>query len=217
VLFVLFMLASTTYDGMHQTIFWMGLYYNHLLSLLHPLWGTDLLAAQATLEKWYVAYQRAGLVIFPFIYLGIYLVTMRLVQLVTRATIPLRTLALEFALSVVPIAVVYNLAHYFTLILLSLPGLPYLITDPFGLGWKLLGFGYTQSDTPVLNMAVVWHVEVALIVIGHVISVYLAHRVALQLYSSRRDVMLSQLPMLALMVLYTVVGLWVISLPFALI
>jgi hypothetical protein len=66
-------------------------------------------------------------------------------------------------------------------------------------------------------MAFVWHTEVALILIGHVISVYLAHRVALRLFSSRREAMVSQLPMLMLMVAYTVLGLWVISLPFALI
>jgi hypothetical protein len=42
VVFVLFMLSSTTYDGIHQTIFWMGLFWNRLLLLLQPLWGTDL-------------------------------------------------------------------------------------------------------------------------------------------------------------------------------
>ena len=66
-------------------------------------------------------------------------------------------------------------------------------------------------------MATVWHTEVALILIGHVVSVYLAHRVALRLFASRREAMISQLPMLLLMVAYTVIGLWVISLPFALI
>jgi hypothetical protein len=41
--------------------------------------------------------------------------------------------------------------------------------------------------------------------------------VALRLFASRREAMVSQLPMLLLMVAYTVIGLWVISLPFALI
>jgi hypothetical protein len=217
VVFVLFMLASTTYDGMHQTIFWMGLYYNHLLALLHPLWGTDLLAAQATLEKWYVVYQRIGLVLFPFFYLAVYLGILRLVKVVTGTSIPVRTLALEFAFSIVPIAFVYNLAHYFTLLLLRIPALPFLLTDPFGLGWNPFGFDYPGGEPPKLYMAFVWHTEVALILIGHVISVYLAHRVALRLFSSRREAMVSQLPMLMLMVTYTVLGLWVISLPFALI
>ena len=135
----------------------------------------------------------------------------------TGTSIPVRAFALEFAFSIVPIAFVYNLAHYFTLVLLRIPALPFLLTDPFGLGWNPSGFDYPGGEPPKLVMAFVWHTEVALILIGHVISVYLAHRVALRLFSFRREAMVSQLPMLMLMVAYTVLGLWVISLPFALI
>jgi hypothetical protein len=216
VLFVLFMLASTTYDGMHQTIFWMGLYYNHLLSMLHPLWGTDLLAAQVVLEKWYTVYQRAGLVLFPFFYLAIYLGVLGLVKITTRTSISVRTLALEFAFSIVPIAFVYNVAHYLTLILVRIPTLPFYLTDPFGLDWNPFGFAFPGGEPPVLDMAIVWHAEVALILAGHLVSAYLAHRIALRLFPSRREAVLSQLPILLLMVMYTVIGLWVISLPFAL-
>jgi hypothetical protein len=216
VVFVLFMLASTTYDGMHQTIFWMGLYYNHLLSMLHPLWGTDLLASQVVLEKWYDVYQRVGLALFPFLYLAIYLGILRLVKLLTKTPLSVRTLALDFAFSIVPIAFVYNIAHYFTLLIMRIPTLPFYLTDPFGLGWNPFGFTEPGGEPPQLNMAIIWHTEVALILIGHLISVYLAHRVALRLFPTRREAMVSQLPMLLLMVIYTVVGLWVISLPFAL-
>jgi hypothetical protein len=218
VVFVLFMLSSTTYDGMHQTVFWMGLYYNHILAALHPLWGTDLIAAQVMLEKWYVVYQRVGLMVSPFFYLAIYLGVLRLVKAITRTALPLHSLALEFAFSIVPIALVYNLAHYYTLILTRVPALPYLLlSDPFALGWNLLGIEPPSTEPPVFNMAAVWHVEVALIVVGHVISVYLSHRVALRLFGTRRGAVVSQIPMLALMMAYTTLGLWVISLPFALI
>lgn len=217
VVFILFMLASTTYDGMHQTVFWIGLYYNHILAALQPLWGGDLIAAQKVLEKWYVVYQRAGLVLAPFFYLAIYLGILSLVKRVTTTVISLRALALEFAYSIVPIAFVYNLAHYYTLVLTRAAAIPYLLSDPFNLGWNPFGFAAPTAEPPVLNMAAVWHTEVALILVGHVVSVYIAHRVALRLFPSRREAILTQLPMLLLMVAYTVVGLWVISLPFALI
>jgi hypothetical protein len=216
VVFVLFMLSSTTFDGIHGSIFWMGLYWNRLLTALQPLWGTDLIAAQVTLERWYVVYQRLGLVLSPFFYLAIYLGVMALVKLATKTAIPLRTLALEFGYSVVPIAFVYNLTHYFTLLILDLPKLPYLVSDPFGFGWNLLRLEPLSSEPPVLNVAAIWHVEVALIVIGHVVSVYLAHGIALRLFVRRRDTIIGQVPMLLLMVTYTLIGLWVISLPFAL-
>jgi len=43
--------------------------------------------------------------------------------------------------------------------------------------------------------------------------VYLAHVVALRVFATRRDAMLSQLPMLCLMVFFTVAGLWILALP----
>jgi hypothetical protein len=46
--------------------------------------------------------------------------------------------------------------------------------------------------------------------------VYLSHWIALRVFASRRAALASQVPMLLLMVAYTVVGLWVISQPLAL-
>jgi hypothetical protein len=48
---------------------------------------------------------------------------------------------------------------------------------------------------------------------GHVIAVYLAHLVALRLLEDRQKALQSQLPMLALMILYTVFSLWILSQP----
>jgi hypothetical protein len=214
VVFVLFILAGTTYDGMHQTLFWKGIFWHHILFYLQSAAGLAS-APEAVMERWYEIYQRVGLVLAPFFYLGIYLLILQAAKLATRTTLPLRTLALALSLTILPIAFVYNLAHYFTLILVRTPVLPYLLTDPFGFEWNPLDLPH-MGDPPVLNMAMVWHTEVALILIGHVLSVWLAHRVALRLFPSRRDAIISQVPMLLLMMAYTILGLWVISLPFAL-
>lgn len=55
--------------------------------------------------------------------------------------------------------------------------------------------------------------QVFIILAGHVASVLLAHRVALQVFASRREAVVSQLPMLLLMVGFTVSGLWILSQP----
>ena len=60
---------------------------------------------------------------------------------------------------------------------------------------------------------VVWHTQVAAIVVGHIVSVYIAHLQALALFPDRRTAVISQLPVLLLMVLFTAVGLWILSLP----
>jgi hypothetical protein len=59
----------------------------------------------------------------------------------------------------------------------------------------------------------IWHAQVGLILSGHVVSVYLAHKEAQALFSQRRQAALSQLPMLVLMILFTCFGLWISALP----
>jgi hypothetical protein len=114
--------------------------------------------------------------------------------------------------SLVPIAFVYNIAHYFTLIFTEAPNIFRLISDPFGFGWNIFG----SSDylpQAILNANFVWHSQVAFILLGHIVSVYLAHVVAMQIFPSSKKAILSQLPMLVLMVIYTMTGLWILSQP----
>jgi hypothetical protein len=61
-------------------------------------------------------------------------------------------------------------------------------------------------------MGIVWHTQVAVLLGGHIASIYLAHVIAMRTFSNRRSV-ISQFPMLILMVAYTIVGLWILSLP----
>jgi hypothetical protein len=212
-LFVLFMLAGTTYDGVWQTSFWAGLYWRNLMAWLHPLWGDDMARAQALLAPGYVVYQRGGLIAAPFVYLAVYLMVMVAMRLVTGRRVPARTLALRFAFSMVPIALAYMLAHSWTLLLTVLPVIPFVLADPFGAGWNLLALPHLPAEPAPLDMGEAWHVEVALILLGHIASVYLAHLIAQRTFPARRQVSLSELPLLLLMVGYTFIGLSVLSLP----
>jgi hypothetical protein len=212
-LFVLFMLAATTYDGVWQTSFWAGLYWGNLMHWLHPLWGDDMARAQALLAPGYFVYQRGGLIAAPFLYYAVYLAIMAVMSALTGAAT--RTLAGRFAFTLIPIALAYTLAHNWTFLLMVVPVVPFLLTDPFGVGWNLLGLPLMSSEPAPLEMGQVWHIEVALILAGHVASVYLAHRVALTVFPSRRTAWISELPLLALMTGYTFVGLAVLSLPLA--
>jgi hypothetical protein len=212
VLFVLFMLSSTTYDAVHQTYFWASFYWQGLLPLAQPLWGTDIVAAQAELTWWYRLYQHAGLVLSPFLYLLLYLVVLACARLVTRTTVPLTALAAQFAPTLVPIALVYHATHYATILIADFPRLLPMAADPFGLGWRLFPV-QEVAPSPPLNMGVIWHSQVALILGGHVAGVYLAHKTALRVFAGTRHRTVCQLPMLVLMVAYTCLGLWVLSLP----
>jgi len=65
----------------------------------------------------------------------------------------------------------------------------------------------------MIDVEAIWHTQVALILLGHIVSVYLAHLEALQIYSSPRRAAVSQLPLLVLMMMFTTLGLWILSLP----
>jgi hypothetical protein len=87
------------------------------------------------------------------------------------------------------------------------------ISDPFGWGWDLFGTAGYQINNTVLGAAFVWYSQVALIVAGHVLAVYLAHAVARRLLGDSKRAQRSQYSILALMILYTVSSLWIISQP----
>ena len=216
VLFILFMLAATTYDGVWQTSFWTGLYWTNLMHWLHPFWGSDMARAQRLLSPGFLVYQRGGLIVAPFVYLALYMAVMLVMRGLTGGRITTRALALQFAFSLIPIAVVYMIAHSWTSLLTTIPVIPFLLTDPFGIGWNLLGLPRMSADPAPLDMGQVWHMEVALILVGHVASVWLAHRIAQRTLPSQRQAWICELPLLLMMVGYTFLGLAVLSLPLAL-
>ena len=118
-----------------------------------------------------------------------------------------------FAYSLIPIALAYNIAHFITLLLIQGQLIVRLVSDPFGLGWDLFGTVGYSLNIGIINARILWFLSVALIVLGHVLAVYLAHRVAIRTFANRAIALRSQYPMLTLMVVYTVISLWIIAQP----
>jgi hypothetical protein len=212
-LFALFMLSSTAFDGLRATVPWFRLFWLDPLNIIRPWVGTDPLLAYVQLRRVYLAYETLCLLLSPFLYLGVYLLFIALAKWIARSPLPLRELALRFGLSLLPIALVYNITHYYTLILTQGVKIVSLLSDPFGWGWNLLGTARLFRAPILPDMGFVWHSQVALILFGHIVSVYLAHLVALRTFPTRRQATLSQLPMLALMMVFTTVGLWILAQP----
>ena len=84
-------------------------------------------------------------------------------------------------------------------------------SDPFGRGWDLFGTVDFAPNLAIVAPDTVWYVQVSALVVGHVAGLAIAHDRAVTLFENRRAALRSQYPMLALMVLYTVGGLWVLS------
>lgn len=214
-LFVLFMLSSTAFDGLRETAPWMKLFWQDVHGLLKPWVGDNIVHSYPLLKGLFSVWQTASLLLSPFFYLALYLLFIALARLITRSEKSVRELALDFAFSLLPIALVYNLTHYYTLAIGQGAQIFRLISDPFGWGWDVFGTTRAMRTPIVLDAGTVWHTQVWLILFGHIISVYLAHIVALRVFRSSRAATLSQLPMLLLMVAFTTIGLWILSLPMA--
>jgi hypothetical protein len=112
----------------------------------------------------------------------------------------------EFAHTLVPIVIGYLLAHYWSLLVLIGQQTVIQLSDPLGNGSNWLGTGGRGIDPSLATPALVAVLQVCSVVVGHVLGVVLAHDRAVALLPRNRAIV-GQLPMLALMVTYTVVGL----------
>jgi hypothetical protein len=120
-------------------------------------------------------------------------------------------LARGFAHSLVPIALVYVAAHYLTLLIFQGQALIPLLFDPLGRGADLLGTAGGDIDYGVIGATAVWYIQVALIVVGHVAALTLAHDRALVLYERPELAVRSQYWLLAVMIGFTSIALWLLS------
>lgn len=113
-----------------------------------------------------------------------------------------------FIHSLIPIGAAYAIAHYFSFFFFQSQDVLRLLSDPFGSGHDYLGTADRTIDYRTLSANLIWGVQVGSIVVGHVLALMLAHDRALQIAHGSKRAVHSQYPMLALMVVYTVGGLW---------
>ena len=121
-----------------------------------------------------------------------------------------RTLPDRFAHSVVPIIVGYMVAHYLSYFVEVGQQTLVQLSDPLSTGQNLLGTANLPVDLWISQhptfLAVV---KVLAVVAGHVLGVIAAHDRAIRLLP-RRHQLTGQLPLLLVMVLYTVTGLYLL-------
>jgi hypothetical protein len=208
--FVLLMLSSVTCDGFFETPL--------MRSLETAVLGSPPLAsALFTASEWGLDESQliasATLAAFPAIFVAAFWLTAWAMVRLSSKQLPITEVACAFVLTLVPIAVAYHLAHYFSLLVTAGQFMIPLASDPFGFGWNLFGTAGYKVDLGAVSPYVFWYGAVILIVTGHVIAVVLAHVAAVRLFASARAAAASQIPMVALMVAYTMLSLWILAQP----
>lgn len=198
--FVAVMLGSTSFDGFSRTTIWQNLLGDVRANVAdESQWVVDLATTFVSV---------VGLSLFVGVVILTYLVAVSSARLLVHTP---RSLVPDFVLPLVPIAFAYLVAHYFSLFVIQGQFIFTLISDPFGRGRDLFGTVDFAPNLAIVSPETVWWVQVAVLVVGHVAGLAIAHDRAVSLFESRRDALRSQYPMLGLMILYTVGGVWLLS------
>jgi hypothetical protein len=201
VVFVILMLASLAFDGMLATPAWQSFD----TTIGHWLQGLGGLSEPVT--------RTLGMLLLTAAFLLIFVAFVRLMLFFGSRRGDELTVVTVFALTLVPIALVYNAAHNYSYLTYNAQALIPLLADPLGRGWHLLPTAGYQPSLALNGASTVWYMQIVLIVIGHVVAVYLAHLRAGEQFRTAQKALLSQYPMLILMVLYTMTSLWILAQP----
>ena len=196
-------LGIGSFDGLNETFWWLGqiginpLAFPGRSAVILPNGIGLVLAAGALL-----------LIFFGTVWIG--------AALIGTAGMA-RMLAPRLALSLVPIALGYHIAHYLTAFLVNSQYLALALTDPLARGADYLGLGPYYVSTGFFNtpgtVQIIWLIQGGAIVLGHMLAVLLAHAIALDILGRHRDAVISQIPLACFMVFYTFFGLWLLAAP----
>jgi hypothetical protein len=214
------MIGSTSFDGLSQSVAW-----TELLPGWQASW-TGALGGQEALEM----INTIGLGVMILVVAGIYRLGIRGMQTIDHR-LSSGELAKRFAHTLVPIALAYVVAHYFTFMIYSGQSLGYLISNPLGNGANIFGTAHASIDYGFISASQAWYFQVAALLAGHVAGLILAHDRAVSMFrhqwdadgarvgpggvlvleSRASDAIRSQYWMLGVMVAFTCLGLWLLS------
>lgn len=203
VAFVLLSLAAGTFDGLSTTFRWIDMLgYNPLN--FPGRYGVMWVNSLGLLASWAVLWV-------------LYHVCVRIGARLAGAKDAERDLAGRLVYSILPISVAYHGSHFLTRLLVDYQYLYQMISDPFLLGWDLFGTAQYNVTTSFFSrpesVFVIWNMQTAIITIGHVVGICMAHSIALDRLGFGGKAIASQFPMAVLMVAYTALGLWLLGAP----
>ncbi|MCK9250440.1 MAG: fenitrothion hydrolase [Solirubrobacteraceae bacterium] len=202
---VLVLIGTTTFDGLSGGEAWTS--DGSLGPMLEDLFASLGLGATGAAT----AASTTGLLLCVLLVSGLVLVGIAGIRRVSGRTLGTKDLLERFAPSLVPIVLGYAIAHYVSLLVINGQALGFLLSDPRGDGSNLLGTAGWTIDYDVLSPEATWYLQVVALIGGHVAGLIAAHDVAVRTFRGRRTAARSQYWMLAVMVGFTSIGLWLLS------
>ena len=163
--FVLLMIGTVTYDGLRETTFW----YNQFGSRTDDMGFSTMMFLIMNL----------GTILF-------YRFACFFAIKVGGSDLELNHVSNLFGHTMLPIAFAYHVTHYLTLLLFESQTFFYRFNDPIGIGMNVL-----NVEEPTINYfrepLVIWGIQVAVTLLGHMLSVVLAHDLAVKLFGHQQS------------------------------
>ena len=198
------MIGTVSFDGLSQGQLWTG--SGGIAPHLQQRFINVGFSAETALEITFTI----GLLAMVALVSGVYRLGVLGMRSIGRGH-DVTELSRRFVHSLIPIALAYVIAHYFSLLVYQGQAMAFLISDPLGDGSDLFGTANSTIDYNVIGANGVWYVQVFALVLGHASGLTLAHDRALVVYDRVREATRSQYWMLAVMVGFTSLGLWLLS------
>ena len=203
--FLLLALSSVSFDGLSKTFFWLGLFG------VNPLEFPGRTAL--------IGIGSFGLALTFVLLSAVFALAVFLGRRLAGDKQSFAKAAGLLVWSIVPIALAYHIAHYLTVLLVDGQYALVALSDPFALGWNLLGTANMMVEAGVVAGAQsawwLWNLQAGVIIAGHVLAVLVAHGLARRQHLHASRAALSQLPLTLLMIAYTIFGLWLLATPTA--
>lgn len=212
---VFFVLATTTFDGIKESLLWLSIYWGGFYqSVLNGMLGLQYSADFKLLQAVFTTFEAFTLIVIaPIVYVLLFAFFSIATAQILSVKNQLPQLFFSAARSVIPIVVTYHAAHYLSLLGEQAFQLPFMLVDPFGWGWlpEISNLRLTMAWT--FDPEWVWYAQVLLILAGHAWGGIMIHH-AIGTYSSTSNrLLVAHSGALLLMVSLTTIGLWVLSLP----
>ncbi|AKS45138.1 hypothetical protein SAMN05444287_0229 [Octadecabacter temperatus] len=207
-MFVLVLLASGSFDGLHETFWWLAKLGVNPLE--YP--GRTAMVASTTLGL------AAGIISLTLLFAGAVWVGLLAVTHHDEHTLPkFKQAFIRFSITLLPIAIGYHFAHYFVSFLVQIQVVVATLADPLAKGWNLFGLGGVRVKVGFLTVPetvkLIWLFQAGIVVLSHVLAVLLSHKTAEMFCTRRQNVLRLQLGLSFVMVVYTIFGLWLLASP----
>ncbi|MCY4542319.1 MAG: hypothetical protein OXB95_08000 [Rhodobacteraceae bacterium] len=204
--FVLCALAASSFDGLNETFWWLAAIG------VNPL---EFPGRSAVFFQTVAGILASALLLMVLFALSV-LLTLKFAG--QESDGPSMQMAFNrLALSLLPIAFGYHLAHFFPTFLVNIQYFLVALSDPLATGADYLGLGSHFVTTGFFNtlatVRIIWLVQCAFIVAGHALAVLVCHDILRQLFASAERALLAHVPLAILMVLYTSFSLWLLAAP----